>query len=645
MNKNIKHKAFTLVELIVVITILAVLATIAFISFQWYAASSRDSVRLADMKSMEKVNTIFKQTTWKYPIPNDNTSITYSWSTAWIQWVFWQNSYWDMISMSNVPTDPLTQLPYAYSVTNTRQEYQMATVLENTISLNLNPQTYAWDQIWNVYVKWDYNGKFLKVQTGSLDYLLWVPSILTSDITSVDVMDIISNQKLVYKWYSNLPAVYSWSVYDNNWWFAFVPNQVVLFEWDINELINEPWERVTFLNNLQTNYWGTEIAVENQIEEILSVDSSSNSASSNYIANILNHNFKTKIELLEVNNWSSSVSQNSWIIIIEKNTCESTWWFWIEPENDILIWLNKWNWYCISPRIWDFWDANADWISWNWWWYYWWDLWYNGWDYTPYNITDDNIGMSNGWQTRNLLKVVDDIQEYQCLPLGTSSNGFTKNDNIDSINSTDDSLENRMRYLSKYRSNQNKLSEINWLNSISKPLGHQVYPAVYLADCIDWERNIGLDMLYTHNDGNIENISYSDYTISVSNATSVDLNNITYYKRQKYLTAWTQKIWSHLPSAFTYIWVWSTWWCNTWNCDPVTWNWIWEYQNACESWYLNDSNDLTDLETIWLAAIWNESWWHWWNNGRYMKYSCNDQSSNNWWAHDGWKKSARFVIR
>jgi hypothetical protein len=35
-------------------------------------------VRLADMKSMEKVNTIFKQTTGKYPIPNDNTSITYS---------------------------------------------------------------------------------------------------------------------------------------------------------------------------------------------------------------------------------------------------------------------------------------------------------------------------------------------------------------------------------------------------------------------------------------------------------------------------------------------------------------------------------------------------------------------------------------
>jgi prepilin-type N-terminal cleavage/methylation domain-containing protein len=51
---HINKKAFTLVELIVVITILAVLSTIAFISFQGYTMSARDSVRLADIKSIEK---------------------------------------------------------------------------------------------------------------------------------------------------------------------------------------------------------------------------------------------------------------------------------------------------------------------------------------------------------------------------------------------------------------------------------------------------------------------------------------------------------------------------------------------------------------------------------------------------------------
>ena len=58
MNK----KAFTLVELIVVITILAILSTIWYISFQWYGLSSRDSVRLNDMKSIEKVLWLYRLT-------------------------------------------------------------------------------------------------------------------------------------------------------------------------------------------------------------------------------------------------------------------------------------------------------------------------------------------------------------------------------------------------------------------------------------------------------------------------------------------------------------------------------------------------------------------------------------------------------
>ena len=129
-----KSKAFTLVELIVVITILSVLATVAFISFQWYAASSRDSVRLSDIKSMEKVINLYRLTNSKYPTPNAETSITYSGSTAWIQWVFGTNSYTKNTNLSDVPLDPITQLPYAYSVTNRKNEYQIAAVLEWEVS-------------------------------------------------------------------------------------------------------------------------------------------------------------------------------------------------------------------------------------------------------------------------------------------------------------------------------------------------------------------------------------------------------------------------------------------------------------------------------------------------------------------------------
>ena len=306
MNKNTIKKAFTLVELIVVITILAVLATVAFVSFQWYGQSSRDSVRLADLRSMEKVNDLYRLTHSKYPTPNDATWITYSWSTAWTQWVFWTNSYSSNTSLSNVPTDPLSWLPYAYSVTNTKQEYQMAAVLEWEVS-NFNTQSYAWDQIASAYIRWDYNGQFIKVSANATNYLLWVPSIIASDITSVDMMDIINNQRLVYKWYNNLPASYSWSIYNNNGWFNFTPNQVILFEWEVSELENELSKRVTFLEKLQANYWWTVIAVEEDIAEILAVDSSSDRWN-NIVATSLNNSLKTEIITVKItwnNNWWS----------------------------------------------------------------------------------------------------------------------------------------------------------------------------------------------------------------------------------------------------------------------------------------------------------------------------------------------------
>jgi hypothetical protein len=45
--------------------------------------------------------------------------------------------------MSYVPVDPITGLEYAYSVTASRQEYELAAVLENPISSHLTSNTFA----------------------------------------------------------------------------------------------------------------------------------------------------------------------------------------------------------------------------------------------------------------------------------------------------------------------------------------------------------------------------------------------------------------------------------------------------------------------------------------------------------------------
>ena len=76
--KQIKNTAFTLVELIVVITILAVLATVAFISFQGYTSSSRDSVRLADLKNISKSFEFMKTKDQELPLPDQKVDITAS---------------------------------------------------------------------------------------------------------------------------------------------------------------------------------------------------------------------------------------------------------------------------------------------------------------------------------------------------------------------------------------------------------------------------------------------------------------------------------------------------------------------------------------------------------------------------------------
>jgi len=302
MNK----KAFTLVELIVVITILAVLATVAFISFQWYALNARDSTRLADLNSITKVLELYNVKHWKYPNPDAKTNITYSWSTAWTQWVFGISSYSDWSSMSNVPVDPVTGLEYPYSVTSSRQEYQLAAVLENPVSSNLTTTTFAWTQEAQVHVKWNYNGKFLKVRTNTSTYLLWVPSILASDITSVELETILTNERLVYKGYKNLPASFSWSVYNTNptdgfpfWTWSYVANDLVLFMWDTNDLEVDSTKRVDFLDKLQTSYSGSVIESESDIAELLSVDSSSSSAASNYVATALNNSLKMNIPVVE----------------------------------------------------------------------------------------------------------------------------------------------------------------------------------------------------------------------------------------------------------------------------------------------------------------------------------------------------------
>ena len=129
------NKAFTLVELIVVITILAVLATVAFISFQSYTSSSRDSVRLADLKNISKSFEINRTKDIDFPLPDKKVDISSSGTIFQYQWELSQNILNSDLNIFDGGLDPVTKKPYGYAVNIARNKFQIIWFLENQESV------------------------------------------------------------------------------------------------------------------------------------------------------------------------------------------------------------------------------------------------------------------------------------------------------------------------------------------------------------------------------------------------------------------------------------------------------------------------------------------------------------------------------
>ena len=325
MNKQ-KH-AFTLVELIVVITILAILWTIAFISLQWYSRDSRDSVRISDMASIKTTLELFHLWAGKYPLTTDGTPVLYSWTEAWTQGSFWESTVSNIDKFDKIPTDPLMDRQYVYSVTEKRQEYEIAWIVEwDTIWLNstLINESLAWDKVAKLKITWNYNGKFLKLSTWWVDYVLNIPSIITSTWGTLDY--ILANNGLAYNWYSNLPAQYDGSPYATMWETPEITlvdaATVIAYSGSFTTLAADStaWEtaRTTLITNAQTAYTWTVIADEYEIAEIVNVDLTDSWAIELVSSIIVNNDLGWDIEIPEYTapewGWGGwpSVSRFAW---------------------------------------------------------------------------------------------------------------------------------------------------------------------------------------------------------------------------------------------------------------------------------------------------------------------------------------------
>lgn len=241
---NLKKSWFTLVELIVVITILAILGTIAFITFQWYTKNSRDSVRMTDISNITKTMELYVSKKWSYPIPSNWVNIEYSWATIWTQWTVWDSVITNLWTLNKKPIDPLFWNEYTYSLNYTKTEFQLASLLEwETVTKNnIINKTYANIEYPIANIKWNYNWKIAFTSTWWIDYGFAIPSIISNDISSLNIFDIVLNNHIIYNnivWvplsYSGLTDLKNDFKYFSSW------SSLMIFSWHINTDLNWEW--------------------------------------------------------------------------------------------------------------------------------------------------------------------------------------------------------------------------------------------------------------------------------------------------------------------------------------------------------------------------------------------------------------------
>ncbi len=390
MREFKKFSAFTLVELIIVITILTILWTIAFISYHWFIKTTRDSKRLFNIETIEKGLELFSVKMWVLPEPTNWTWVTYSWAIVWNQWTFGIDTFTNVWNISEIPLDPLIFAEYAYSLNNTKSEYLLAGMIEKWLfsHTNIFSQTYA-DELKKAtaLVKWTYNWKYLKISTWSQDYVLAIPSIITSDLTDTDVISILNNNSLVYDGFSNLPQNYKGLWYFMTWGFDFSSSWVIIFSWDINNLVKENYQ-LSFAKNLKEVYWNSLLKNHFDYEAFstLDIDVDPTKAKKlvqlfilNEIGGIFIKDFATIINKITINWYNyfkttdESISWNT-VYSIEQDNNWSLW-FWT------INWVSKFNgqdWlnyntlngltsntinFVYKDISWNIWLATSAWVS------------------------------------------------------------------------------------------------------------------------------------------------------------------------------------------------------------------------------------------------------------------------------------------
>ena len=223
-NKN----AFTLVELIVVITILAILATVWFVSFSWYLAWTRDTNRIAQLKSMSDALELYR-TKKDLPIPDDKIDVQANGTTIAYQWYIWANVL-ETIEYTEKGLDPKDKTYFSYYLTKNKKHYQLLSFLEEA-----NEDVLAWNNnVFNSTRAVDYSDRVVHVKWKKLWVITDDENTPIQDLTSItsdwylDIINTADQYKIFYtdedvlSWtWKTLKTIVGWSklvwLFDFEW--------------------------------------------------------------------------------------------------------------------------------------------------------------------------------------------------------------------------------------------------------------------------------------------------------------------------------------------------------------------------------------------------------------------------------------------
>ena len=396
---KLRKNAFTFIELITVVIIISILSVIGYVSFDWYISKARDSKRASDVSEMKVSLWFYYMENSNFPIPDKWNKALYDWDLLWTQWVMGDNLSKKLSkSVLEKPTDPLSDSEYLYSTTNIQAEYELLAIYESDIiletSANLLNKSNASDTLYPK-IEWNFNQIFIKTP----NYIVWVPSILNSEIVDSEMTlndDNIKSQ--IITWGSNLPSV--WILPAETWWIDI---NLSVYDWSIDRYTDNI-EREKIAIVIQDSFDNSVLASQDLYSSIIEKDSVEElvTFANEVVFNNVAKSFDLELQCINkpdyINTtyiyWEPTLQEEEWQNIDSLKPCyyecntNYTWnsitnncdankkivgCLWTYPTNSIQIdssYEQTWNWIEWAPTI--FWWQNqddceyicADWYSW-----------------------------------------------------------------------------------------------------------------------------------------------------------------------------------------------------------------------------------------------------------------------------------------